>query len=765
MAILAHNDEIAASIEKIVANRRRQVPGIEASIRCADMLREVLKGIESQRDLLSGLLSPEKCELLATAGRDCQSAMRQLSSLRERFNRSFLTLLCFGRARQGKSRMLQSLTGLGDREIPTGRLGHCTGATIEVLHEPGSPHAEISTYTEAEFLRERVIAFYRDFGLEEQAPNSLDDFLVQRLPDPKDAAAFIGMKNAESQLLCGRYAELFRIQQRLPVFRKHLTGRTEQVSIPKLKQWVSHPDAATGTADAGADYRCFAVHKARVFVTMPMEEFRSIRIFDTAGLDSHNSGDYDALASLLDNEADAALITRLPSHLGDDWMAADSRILDEVNNQLVNGVALNDIATVVLNEVRHEGEPNRLQCETVRRGAIGFGVAPAGITIADCSDRESLRREVIVPMLERLVETCPQQDAKRLARPLATLQDVARQTRSLLEELAEAARTAAARIDPDEHFLKWLDEGQQKLTSGLRLLKVNASQHRHDIDEEFLEDVHRVEEQASEEIAVPSAQEIHDYILRSRRAEIGSALDHFLQKLRCELAAMFGQLRNDLGRSVIERWRSANLQVVEQTGITRLVERGNSETVFRQLADLADRSGGVPHLTTSFRMLADFRIHFPHFLATIWKVLEEFEPNEHIADLGKPGGDNAQTDKVDLAAVPIPMCQRAAKKLADLKRRAIQAISKELTKVASLPSELSWALICDVHDRIIIAEGVDTEWKLFLRPHRRQLMSGRHHVQAAERERLLQAESLAHELNGRLVSVSFTAADAARMAS
>jgi energy-coupling factor transporter ATP-binding protein EcfA2 len=52
-----------------------------------------------------------------------------------------------GRMGQGKSRLLQSLTGLSDEVIPTGSQGVCTSTMTKIFHQPGSIKAEINFYT------------------------------------------------------------------------------------------------------------------------------------------------------------------------------------------------------------------------------------------------------------------------------------------------------------------------------------------------------------------------------------------------------------------------------------------------------------------------------------------------------------------------------------------------------------------------------------------------------------------------------------------
>ena len=80
---------------------------------------------------------------------DIQSSINEelgaLGKLKNRFSRNTLNIGVIGRARQGKSRLLQSLSGLSD-EIPTGSLTDCTAVRSTIHHNPN-----VETYGEVWF--------------------------------------------------------------------------------------------------------------------------------------------------------------------------------------------------------------------------------------------------------------------------------------------------------------------------------------------------------------------------------------------------------------------------------------------------------------------------------------------------------------------------------------------------------------------------------------------------------------------------------------
>ncbi len=120
-------------IANIIEKRRplsRKIEGVEANLK---ELLSALNEIESHRStLLTRIDDPNirgrlddvdflKIQL------NINEELKALAKLRIRFSRDTLNIGVVGRARQGKSRLLQSLTGLTAAEIPDGDRHHCTG--------------------------------------------------------------------------------------------------------------------------------------------------------------------------------------------------------------------------------------------------------------------------------------------------------------------------------------------------------------------------------------------------------------------------------------------------------------------------------------------------------------------------------------------------------------------------------------------------------------------------------------------------------------
>ena len=157
-------------IDRIVKKRQPMVQRIQLATRS-------LYGIE---DAISELSDPSStilsCETEASLRGDIQQRLSELSSdihetldildkLQIRFGRQTINIGVVGRARQGKSRLLRSLTGLSEKVIPDNRGGFCTGVRSKISHSPEQAEeygasATVRFYSPPKFIDEVISPYY-----------------------------------------------------------------------------------------------------------------------------------------------------------------------------------------------------------------------------------------------------------------------------------------------------------------------------------------------------------------------------------------------------------------------------------------------------------------------------------------------------------------------------------------------------------------------------------------------------------------------------
>jgi hypothetical protein len=171
------------------------------------------------------------------------SELEALTKLKNRFSRDTLNIGVVGRARQGKSRLLQSLTRLSAAEIPDGDRQHCTGVRSTIHHNPNvDTYGEVWFHTERSFLDEVITPYYEKLHLGVK-PITLEEFANKPLPPlPQDipgyaapGAMYEHLKRYHTHL--DQYRHLFR-ETSPRIIQKHQIR--EYVSQDTLdgKRWV-----------------------------------------------------------------------------------------------------------------------------------------------------------------------------------------------------------------------------------------------------------------------------------------------------------------------------------------------------------------------------------------------------------------------------------------------------------------------------------------------------------------------------------------------
>ena len=182
------NPNRTARIASLIEQRRPLAHKIEVVEENLRSLASTLRQLEEHRNQLlvrvddqnvSGCLQEVDC---STIQKSIEAELLALSQLRVRFSRDTLNIGVIGRARQGKSRLLQSLTGLTATEIPDGDRQHCTGVRSTIHHNANvETYGEVWFHSEWSFLEEVIAPYYEKLRLGSR-PMTLEAFERNSLP-------------------------------------------------------------------------------------------------------------------------------------------------------------------------------------------------------------------------------------------------------------------------------------------------------------------------------------------------------------------------------------------------------------------------------------------------------------------------------------------------------------------------------------------------------------------------------------------------------
>src|SRR5690606_1914746 len=144
---------LSQCLDSIVADRHGRLPRVQEQLDRLDRVEQALRSVDdaavglppdwsndpSVRDAIERLRDPEVARSLA-------SARALLQSVQARYSRDSINIGVSGRARVGKSLMLQSISGLDDEQVPTGEGTNVTAIRSRIFHA-SAPRATITFHT------------------------------------------------------------------------------------------------------------------------------------------------------------------------------------------------------------------------------------------------------------------------------------------------------------------------------------------------------------------------------------------------------------------------------------------------------------------------------------------------------------------------------------------------------------------------------------------------------------------------------------------
>ena len=157
-----------------------------------------------------------------------------LEKLRSRCSRSTINIAVVGYARQGKSRLLQSLTGLSNQVIPDGAEGYCTGTLSKIVHQPRLQKAvaKVHFYSASEFQNQVLAPYYETLGLGKK-PITVEEFA--RTPPPA-----LPLEKKDSEFDKARYGHLRKdYYSNIAKYRHLLNSPTIEVAESEISQYVT----------------------------------------------------------------------------------------------------------------------------------------------------------------------------------------------------------------------------------------------------------------------------------------------------------------------------------------------------------------------------------------------------------------------------------------------------------------------------------------------------------------------------------------------
>ena len=679
--------ERAQLIDRVIEARRPLAERVAGALRNLDGLAHQLDALERARAHVLGELEGPGTEEVASSLRELElprlrlgleAERHMLLRLESRLKRDHLALGVVGRARQGKSRLLQTLTGLSANEIPDGDRTHCTGVRSTLVHRPElEPHAEVWLHSERSFLDDVVSPYYAELSELGPAPRSLSSW---RRPETSE------------RLLGARGAKLAHLQKAFDALDgfRDLLGEVSPKRIPvhEVRAWV-----AQSSADGETPYvNYLAVKEVKITCAYPYPDLARMSVVDMPGLGDTGVGDEARLLHTLGHEIDAVLFVRMPKTLGDHWADVDVDLYDLARRALPE-LPLEQWAFFILNRTRagaKQGD-NERNCVDLLESAESQGLAAVHHVVADCSEGPEVFARVLDPVLEHLAGRIEALDRAYATACAESLLDFVREAHHLID----GARVLLARAGSGDRenplYRRLFEETWEDLAGGLEGYLARLQQRREEEDPDLAEHIQSALAASRRHSGIPDVETIERR--RHARGSYAIAYHELLHEVRTELSRCFLRLDEGLKRGLVT------------------VKEGVADVLRGPLGAISDAPGigflgalrerlppEAGGLAEGFEMLLDFDLSYRGLIQhRIRRHLDGLTPDLTTLQL------SSKPDAAELRAY-----------LETLQKEALYQAELALSGLLYEPNQAAFAIVEEFIDRVLRARGARTEWDLFL---------------------------------------------------
>ena len=557
-----------------------------------------------------------------------------------------------GKARQGKSQILQMLTGLTDKQIPTGDGGYCTGSRSEIRNA-GKNLARVYFKESADLMQQIILPLCTSLGVSPR-PGSVEAFVQTALPaQPKDIDKVNEWNNLD---------ELQRDLRDNPELMEKLDAQPIEVDFNDLRQYVTKDDG---------DKWFQVVDRVYVETCFDSGLPQGMKVFDLPGLEDPTQGVLETMLKSIKEDADIVFLMRKPDPMGDDWGKGDIKINNDLQKIYANdGIEPKDWLLLVMNHVREHEKvdedgkrkiiPDNEKNLDKMLNNVHYRFPGFHAVKCDCGSKDAVRA-MVNDNIEILVQQTSRIDDLRIKQADDSYEVAMSAVRSVADGFASAIGQLVAQsggFDMDAHqdgfwadlrapfkapIEQQLEGMQEKIKNALKLafgasyaqIKKIYDDYENDPSKKFSDEFPVFSRDRLVEL-LKGAHGTKEVIDRASRNQLSAVV----QLLREELCNCCDELRRIYLRNVVQSVTKDNaaIQSLLRTASTEMTE--NPEDVFKALASRLEEGGGsVETIVSALDNLLHFDVSYETqllpYLFDAPEFSDKFDPYSPKSDLGE----------------------------------------------------------------------------------------------------------------------------------
>lgn len=692
--------DLSSTIDNVIEKRKKLVPVLEKLEKNIGNLKDQIDPFDNLATNSDVLLSFQDqiqtfIDHLKTHKSQIDDVCSEAKRLAQRFNKKTINIGVAGKTRQGKSTLLQAISGLEKDAIPTSDGMPCTGAKSQIFHHNSRKNALIEIFTEDEFVREILHEQFNLLGIDNQ-PTNLADF-AKEMPEPDPE------KIESDTLYKTRFKWLKKVHCNIEEIQKIITGSpTIEIPLNMVPAYVTQHDEET---DERNQY--LSVKVANIYTNFPNHNVTGLGLVDLPGIEAGQAHDKRLIRSL-EHEVDCVILVKLPPDTGAEWERDDHAVITLIQNQIGKS-KLADWLFLVLN--RKEDSSNQKQVEMLKNKPPE--ISDLKVLDAVCKSQDDVEQKVFKPILEHLKNNLERMDSdainhlrNKIANILRNFHDHLLSMQPLVEKGLEELNE---RSNFNKLFKKFESSFKEKLNDMINNVRDEA--YKNNISEQFEKNIHDICNQA---------REINNFVSMEKLKESNTikggwpgAIQEQMHFMRSALAKKFMDFDKFL-YNISEKILKQIIDNAIPPEVKRLLEKSandnskSKDLVKSFINKLKCEKKVYSKLQEALKYALEFdfsyKTHFHYRVREEMKILDPINKNytSDFIDLNAES-DFERTSENVLNGLSV--------KLKEVVHCVRQKILKEML---SDPGNAMFAFAEELKDRFAWADGVMDDWDNFM---------------------------------------------------
>ena len=479
---------IPEKIDRIIAARQAKVPQLNEALR---KFREIKSSVDCLNEFRQSLPESEselsnKLNSIVTDSfyKEYDLASQELERLIKRFSRKHIHMSFVGKAGQGKSLVMQNISGLKGDVIPSSDGSDCTGAKSVITNsDSDNVNAEIEFYNSREILD--IVNKYLEsiWGKDSeiyQKYNVGTTSEIKKLPiEELDKA--LDRKEGDAS---SKFKHLRNYIKHISDFEEYI-GRKITIPAEKIEEYVAQ---YKNDDQSQKYYKFLGVKGANIKCRFPCSDCGKIVLVDTIGLGATSLGVEDAMRDAISNDSDAIIYMFRPDPLRPRLSSDDYKIIDKIAKWVSPDYAREMLFWVFNRVETSKGENTKLipeLMEEVKEQKASNAISVCQFIDVNCYDRNKVEKLLLLPILEQMSSRLENIDRLLIERFQERVTSIHAIYRNLSNQLQAMFSKTYVSPNMHRHFREPIEKLYNAWTGNLRTYCLELKQKRDMEDGEF----------------------------------------------------------------------------------------------------------------------------------------------------------------------------------------------------------------------------------------------------------------------------------------